>query len=432
MKTPGSGKKVPSDKKRKDMPSDMSNNKAENETVSGAGQNFEKMAELSKKTKKNKKRRTIIIIAAIPAVLVALFFILRPIIGPGNNFPDLSYITDTVQRRDITVTLTGSGTLNPADSYTVTSLVPGEILFSDFEEGDIVEKDALLYSIDTSDVENSIERSRLSLERAQLNYGELMENSGNLAVKSNLSGVVTSVSVDPGDNITAGQPLAHVRDSSVMTLRLPFIAADAASMYIGQGASVTLHSSFELLYGTVTKISGADEALAGQMIVRYVTIEVANPGGISPSTMASAQIAGVACVDSGAFEYSGEGYITADTSGKVSAVYIDEGSYVEKGQVVIILSSTNLSSQINSSRLSIRDAELALENQSNQLDNYNITSPISGTIVEKNFKEGDKISSGSGLAQSLCIIFDLTYLEMTLNVDELDISKIKVGQDVRV
>lgn len=54
---------------------------------------------------------------------------------------NVTYQETAVERRDITTSLTGSGTLQPADSYTVTTLVSGEIFSDTFEEGDIVEED---------------------------------------------------------------------------------------------------------------------------------------------------------------------------------------------------------------------------------------------------------------------------------------------------
>ena len=65
---------------------------------------------------------------------------------------ETTYTTASVEKRSITNSLTGSGTLQPADSYTVTTLVSGEVLSDTFEEGDLVEKDQLLYTIDSSDV----------------------------------------------------------------------------------------------------------------------------------------------------------------------------------------------------------------------------------------------------------------------------------------
>ena len=62
------------------------------------------------------------------------------------------------------------------------------------------------------------------------------------------------------------------------------------------------------------------------------------------------------------------------------------------------------------------------------MGDYLITSPISGTIIEKNYKAGDKLESG----KTLCTVFDLSYLKMTMNVDELDVNKVQVGQQVTI
>lgn len=50
-----------------------------------------------------------------------------------------------------------------------------------------------------------------------------------------------------------------------------------------------------------------------------------------------------------------------------------------------------------------------MENTQKQLENYTITSPISGTVIDKEYKAGDTVESG----KTLCTIYDLSYLEMT-------------------
>ena len=48
--------------------------------------------------------------------------------------------------------------LQPANSYTVTTLIEGEVLSADFEEGDMVEQDSVLYEIDSEDAAANIEK----------------------------------------------------------------------------------------------------------------------------------------------------------------------------------------------------------------------------------------------------------------------------------
>jgi HlyD family secretion protein len=87
-----------------------------------------------------------------------------------------------------------------------------------------------------------------------------------------------------------------------------------------------------------------------------------------------------------------------------------------------------MNDQLSSAQESLRNAQLSMESMQKQLEDYTITSPISGTIVDKQYKAGDTVESG----KQLCTIYDLSYLEMTLSIDELDISSLEVGQSVRV
>ena len=339
-----------------------------------------------------------------------------------------SYVTAAVERRDITSQITGSGTLQAANSYSVTSLVEGTILTADFEEGDQVEAGTVLYTIDDSDMSSSLEQAEISLNQSQRSYDSELEQLEKLTVTAPKSGRILSLDVEVGDEVSAGQSVGTVRNSDAMRLTLPFLANEAESFYVGQSASVTLDSTFETLSGTVTKISGNNEVLTGNVIVRQVTIEVQNPGGLSTSQTGSASIGGVDSAGSGSFTYASEESITAQVSGEVTQIYVSEGSWVDEDGAVLSLSSDSLEDEIQSASESLRNAQLSLESRYDQLDNYTVTSPIQGTIIDKNYNAGENAEGN----QVLCTIYDLSYLTMTLSVDELDISSIAVGQSVSV
>jgi biotin carboxyl carrier protein len=126
---------------------------------------------------------------------------------------------------------TSSGTLEAANSYTVTTLVEGNITSADFSEGDTVEKDTALYQIDSSDVSNNIEKAQLSLSQAQRSYESALDNAH---VKSPVSGTVYSLDVSVGDEVKQGQTIATVRNSSTMKLTVPFPADDARNFTQGR------------------------------------------------------------------------------------------------------------------------------------------------------------------------------------------------------
>ena len=375
-----------------------------------------------------KLRRKRVVIPVLACVLAGAFALRLAGGGQSVSAAGLSYTTAPVERRDITAQITGSGALEAANSYSVTSLVEGSILTAGFEEGDQVEEGTVLYTIDASDLSSSLEQAQISLDQAQRTYNNRLKELEKLSVTAPKAGRVLSLEVDEGDGVSAGQTVATLRNSDIMTLTVPFLADEAAGFSVGQRAAVTLESTFETLEGTVSKVDRADTVLEGNRIVRYVTVEVANPGALSVSQTGSATIDGCASAGSAAFAYAAEQNITAEVSGKVSAIRVQEGDRVDRGDIILTLTSDSLDDSLQSAADALRNAQLSLENRYDQLDNYTITSPIRGTVIDKNYKAGETSEAG----KVLCSIYDLSYLTMTLSVDELDISDIEAGQTVSI
>ena len=349
------------------------------------------------------------------------------LIGGGNKAAsgDVTYAETTPVRQDVSNSLSGTGTLNPANTYTVKSLVDGKILTGGFEEGDKVEEGDVLYTIDSSDASTNLEKASIALQQAQRSYDKTVDLQ---YVRAEVDGTVSSLKVAKGDQVTSGQEVAVIRDSSKMLLNLLFPAADAANFSVGQSADVVLDGTFETLKGTVTAVTGTDELSTGNLLVRTVTIRVNNAGGLTTAQAATASINGVSSIASATFAYQAERTLTALASGTVSAINVQEGGAVSKGDIIIELTGDELTESIQSASESLRSAEISMQNQQDNMSNYTITSPISGTIIEKDAKQGDALTSGS----TLCVIYDLSYLEMVINVDELQIGALSVGQKVQL
>ena len=363
----------------------------------------------------------------VPVVVVAAAGTVFLISGGGNKAAsrDVTYAETTPVRQDVSNSLSGTGTLNPANTYTVKSLVDGKILTGGFEEGDKVEEGDVLYTIDSSDASTNLEKASIALQQAQRSYDKTVDLQ---YVRAEVDGTVSSLKVAKGDQVTSGQEVAVIRDSSKMLLNLLFPAADAANFSVGQSADVMLDGTFETLKGTITAITGTDELSTGNLLARTVTIRVNNAGGLTTAQAATASVNGVSSIASATFAYQAERTLTAQAGGTVSAINVQEGDAVSKGDILIELTGDDLTESIQSASESLRSAEISMQNQQDNMSNYTITSPISGTIIEKDAKQGDALTSGS----TLCVIYDLSYLEMVINVDELQIGALSVGQKVQI
>ena len=363
----------------------------------------------------------------VPVVCVAVlggWFILRPDRAQDANV-DVSYVQTTPEKRDLSNSLSGTGTLNPANTYNVKSLVAGKVLTSTIEEGDIVEEGTVLYTVDASDATTKAEQASITLQQAQRSYDKTVDRQ---YVRAEVAGVVATLKVAKGDEVTSGQEVAVIRDSSKMVLQLEFPAADAATFSVGQSAEVTLDGTFETLTGTVTAVTGTDALSTGNLLTRTVTITVRNAGGLTTAQAATATINGVSCIAAKCFEYQAERTLTTLAAGTVTAINVQEGGAVNKDDIVLQISGEDLTEAIQSAAETLRSAELNMDNLQEAMNNYTVTSPISGTIIEKNAKAGDALTAGA----DLCTIYDLSYLVMVINVDELQVSDVSVGQSVQV
>ena len=368
------------------------------------------------------------ILAVVCAAAIAGGIVL-PRFGATPVQANTTYLETAPETRNITNTFSGSGTLAAANTYTVKSLVKGTVLTSDFEVGDVIDKCTVLYTIDSSDVSSSIEKAQLSLDQAQRNYDSAVDAQ---YVRSMVSGTVASLKVAVGDVVNAGQEVAVVREDSTLLLTLEFPAADAAGFAVGQSAEVTLDGTFETLTGTVRSVAGTDTLSSGNLLVRTVVVAVPNTGSLTTAQAATASIHGVSALASARFTYQREQSITASSSGKVTTLCVKEGQTIGENAALLQLSGNDLSKQVQNASDNLRSAQMSMENAEKSMENYTITSPISGTVISKDVKAGDTVGTSSSTSETMCVIYDLSSLEMTLNVDELEILSIQEGQEVSI
>ena len=438
------------------------------------------------KFKIGKKLLIIILVIAILAGICSGLIIK----SKNNSAVKVMYTDSPVERRTITNTITGSSSIEPNDSYKVTTIKSGDITSDTFKEGDVVKKGDKLYQFEDSDAQNSLSTAKNALAKAQQAYvdavkqkaqtvssnnigtksaqnavtkalNSLNDTKNNQYIQSNSAGKVKELSVKEGDHINAGAAVATLYDDSYMKLRIPFNEVDAESIQTGAVATVSVIGSGDTIYGTVKEKSSSAVSTDAHAKVVYVTVEVTNPGALTTNDYGSAEINGVACANTAQFEYVSEGTITSTASGTLENLNIAVGDSVYSGQKVGYVKYDNQNSTMSNAQLSYNDAVLALEKQVLQndtfsqdssiknaqlalddaelgiekaqdaVDDYVVEAPIEGTVVKKNSKAGDTIDS-SNATDPLCVIYDLSSVKISIDVDETEIALIKTGQKATV
>ncbi len=344
----------------------------------------------------------------------------------------LTYTEYEVGRGDVSVTISGSGTVEPNEQYNVIALVEGDVLEDTFKEGDTVTEGALLYRIDSSDMEKTLEKANISYEKSNMSYQDSLEAYGGLNVSTPIAGRVTEILVEKGDNVSAGAKIATIVDDTYLSAKVSFGANDVGSLYVGQSVDVTVENTFEVLNGTISKIYNSKKILDGYIEVTDVEVTVRNPGALESGTYVTVNAGGVDCYEGAALEGNTEKFVTAKTSGLVSKIVASEGEYLSRGATIVQLASDSANDDLKSSELSLRESRLSYESTQEQLDEYSITAPISGTVIEKSVKAGDTLDSSDSSSTALCVIADMSVMKFTIDVDELDIASMKEGQEVNI
>ena len=209
-----------------------------------------------------------------------------------------------------------------------------------------------------------------------------------------------------------------------------FTYADSGDFYTGQTATVFIDGFEGSLTGTVTAVSSSSAAVSTGVPLTTVRVRLTNPGLVTSDYTASAVIGSYSSYGQSAVKVGASSVITAETSGKVSGFDWLVGDTISSGDRICTITGDSVDNSIESARISVSNAATSLESAQENLEDYSITAPISGTVVTKSAKAGDNIEGGSD--STLCVIYDLSYLEMTMSIDELDISSVEVGQEVQI
>lgn len=267
--------------------------------------------------------RQIVILVVIAAAVLSVFLVLHRRGAKGNG--DIK--TSAVERGNISVVVTATGTLNPLNSVQVGSQISGTIaeLHADFNSR--VRKGQLIALIDTTflaasvrDVEASVQRARaqakqaeidldrtkalaqkglvskLELETANVNdenaaaglesaQAQLDRAKINLkyaSIRAPVDGIVVARNVDVGQTVAASfsAPTIFViaNDLKKMQLEANIDEADIGMIKVDQRVTFTVNAyPDEVFEGVVSQVRL--EPVTVQDVVNYVIIvAVANPG----------------------------------------------------------------------------------------------------------------------------------------------------------
>lgn len=316
--------------------------------------------------------------------ILAIGYVGFKALQPAEEITSQNFAEAAVTRGEIEISISGTGTTTPLVSKAVSSAVSGKVEKIHVQNGDEVTEDDVLYELSSDSLNLQLEKAKLEVEKAQLALDETNSQLKADTITAPASGKILKLQVAVGDEVSKNSTLAALQEDSQ------------------EAAETPVNSN------------------SGQPI--------------------------------------NESQIKATLSGKVTNVYVQEGQVIEKGQKLFSLSNTNASTQQKSQQLTYKQAKVDLEDLKNQLAKLKVKAPADGVMSGMDVNEGDEISGGnisgsasnssqaqnmsqgsatlatstSGATTSLGKIINTEEMKVSFQVDEVDITKVKVGQVAEV
>ena len=350
--------------------------------------------------------------------------------------------TSIVRAGVLTNSISGSGSVEPIEQREIVPVVKGKIIEAPFAEGDEVKAGDVLYRFEMTAATNAIESAENSVEKAQTNLSnkknnlsKIRENISNLTVKATASGRIDGLSLIVGED--ASGKICTITNYKDQTVTLPFAYSKIDNISVGDKATVAVDKYMINTSGKVTRKYTTTQTLSSGAVVFNVEISLDDTYILEEGVSVTANVNGVASASYGSVKYADPVTVNASQRGEVKKINFKNGDWVEKGEVIAVLQNDDLQDELKNAQQSVNEAEMNLTEAQNNLEDkkeeaneYIVESPIDGVILTKSYEVGDNISGQNSTV--MMVVADMSKMKFTISADELDISKIALGQNVSV
>lgn len=457
---------------------------------------------------------TLLVIVVVLQVTGVLAQAWRLLPGQGQTTP--TYQTATVARTNLSTSVTATGPVAAVSNLPLTFKSSGKLASIDVAVGDHITKGQKLATLDTTDLQLSLDQAKANLAQAQANLDKVQSgatteqknvaqtsvDSAKQSATDAQAGIDTakqsaakSVAVSTSNVQSAATSLASAKAAlaSAQDQQAKQLASDQAAIVIAQknldGVKASVDANLPIL---LNQIQSAKNSLWATQINRD---SVCGHGGGAACDAANANVASAETSLNSAQAQLVQGQKQGaqqiaqaqasleqaqlqlkNDQAKLNASVISAQNQVKQSEAALATSQASLAqaqtsatasvqnaqsqanqaqSQVKSAEASyaqtvsppsqsdletakaqVTNAEAAVEQAQNNVNAATMVAPFAGTVVAVNGTVGQWITGGpvnanaSVSPSALITLIDLDNLQVTAQVNEADIAKVKVGDPV--
>ena len=350
------------------------------------------------------------------------------------------YVTSKAEKGTIIEAITGTGQVSASNQIDLKPKASGEITYLPMQSGQRISNGALIAQIDTADAQKTIRDAQASLDNAKLSLEKLkiqdsasnmnadlskahddgfnsvsntfldlpsiMTGLNNMFFKSDATGRTYIYKYAESTGSADREKANTYRDSVISSYNL---ANDAYNTTFEQYKNTSRNSSSADIEALITQTYNTTKLVSDTIknsnnYIDFVNKSMVNNNFDIPSYIATHK----AILNS----------YTSQTNSHLNDL-LSVTTSIKSAKDAFL----NNDLDVQSSELSVKQKENALQDAKDNLSNYSVYAPFGGTISNVAVKKTDSVSSGTVIAT---LITDKQVAEISFN--EVDVAKIQIGQ----
>ena len=325
--------------------------------------------------------------------------------------------------------VTAAGNIELVDTRQVVARVNGYVNEVPVEVGDVVDAGDLLVALERTDLSRAVDQARINLTSAELQLESLLADAS-----------AAELAAAAADLKSAEENLAEVQNGASEG-ELAAARSNAASAWaryddLRNGASENeriqlaaamenAHVAMQEAQTEYDKVAWREDvgmtrqaAQLQQSTISYESALAAYEDAVAPASQADLQ---AALSQAQTAQQQLDDLLAGPTAVNIAAAEAQVAA--AQSRLDTLLRGAD-ETDIELARLSIEQAQLTLLEARLDLVKAELVAPASGTVLRVNVDEGDRISAGA-VAITMA---DLSQLQLTIDVAEIDIPKVGIGQ----